>query len=34
MMGNSFEENVRHREYKMFGYISKANAEEESDSLL
>jgi len=34
MMGNGFDENVRHTEYKMFGYISKANAEEESDSLL
>ena len=28
---NSFEENVRHTEYKMFGYISKANRKEESD---
>ena len=34
MMGNSYEENVRHREYKMFGYISEDNDEEESDSLL
>ncbi|MBR6647029.1 MAG: O-antigen ligase family protein [Clostridia bacterium] len=34
MMGNGFEENVCHSEYKMFGYISKANQEEERDSLL
>lgn len=34
MMGNGFDENVRHTEYKMFGYISKANREKESDSLL
>lgn len=34
MMGNGFEENVRHTELKMFGYISEANREEESDSLL
>ena len=34
MMGNGFEENVRRSEYKMFGYISEANAKEESDSLL
>ena len=34
MMGNAFEENVRQCEHKMFGYISKANQIEESDSLL
>ena len=34
MMGNAFEENVRKKEYKMFGYVSKANQEEDSDSLL
>ena len=34
MIGNGFEENVRRNEYKMFGYISKANAEEGSESLL
>lgn len=34
MMGNGFEENVRRNEYKMFGYISPANAEKESDSLI
>lgn len=34
MIGNGFEENVRYRENKMFGYISKANKEEESDALL
>lgn len=34
MMGNGFEENVRHREYKMFGYVSAANTEEESEALL
>ncbi|MBQ4159424.1 MAG: O-antigen ligase family protein [Clostridia bacterium] len=34
MMGNSFEENVRYTEHKMFGYISKANAEEDRDTLL
>ncbi len=34
MMGNGFEENVRHREYKMFGYISKENQEDERVSLL
>lgn len=34
MMGNGFEENVRQSELKMFGYISEANREEESDSLL
>lgn len=34
MMGNGFLENVRRSEYKIFGCISPANAEEESDSLL
>ena len=34
MMGNGFDENVRCSKYKMFGYISKANQEEERDSLL
>ena len=34
MMGIGFEENVRHTEYKMFGYITKANQKEESESLL
>ena len=34
MMGNSFDENVRDTEFKMFGYVSKVNREEESDSLL
>ena len=34
MMGNCFEENVRDAEFKMFGYISKANREEESEALL
>lgn len=34
MMGNNFEENVRRTEFKMFGYISKANTEEESEALL
>ena len=34
MMGPGFSENVRRSEYKIFGYISKANQEEESDSLL
>ena len=34
MMGNGFEERVRRCEYQMFGCISKANEEEESDSLL
>ena len=34
MMGNSFEENVRYSEHKMFGYISEANREDGSDSLL
>ena len=34
MMGNGFEENVRRREYKMFGYVSAANTEEESETLL
>lgn len=33
MMGNSFDENVRHTEYKMFGYVS-AKREEESEALL
>ena len=34
MMGNSFDEDVRDTEFKMFGYVSKVNREEESDSLL
>ena len=34
MMGNTYEENVRNTEYKMFGCISEANQEEESDLLL
>lgn len=34
MMGTGFEENVRDTELKMFGYVSEANMEEESDSLL
>ncbi|MBE6915725.1 MAG: hypothetical protein E7471_03745 [Ruminococcaceae bacterium] len=34
MMGPGFEENVRRRERKLFGYVSAANAEEERDSLL
>ena len=34
MMGNGFEENVCRTEFKMFGYISAANKEEESDKLL
>ncbi len=34
MMGNGFEENVRHSEQKIFGYISKANRKNGSDSLL
>ena len=33
MMGNSFNENVRRKEQKMFGYVSDANAEK-GDSLL
>jgi hypothetical protein len=34
MMGGSFEENVRIRENKMFGYISKENSAGEEESLL
>ena len=34
MMGNGFEENVCRTEFKMFGCISTANKEEESDKLL
>lgn len=34
MMGDSFDENVRNREYKLFGYVSKPNQSKESDSLL
>ena len=34
MIGNSFEENVRISENKMFGCVSNANKEEESDRLL
>ena len=33
MMGNGFDENVRSREFKMFGYVSPEN-KEESDTLL
>ena len=34
MMGNSFEENVYNCERKLFGYISKDNQKEESETLL
>ena len=34
MMGSGFEDNVRRNEQKIFGSISKANAEKEEDSLL
>lgn len=34
MMGNEFEKNVQDTELKMFGYVSKANKEEESETLL
>lgn len=34
MMGNSYEDNVRRRERKIFGKVSKANQKEESESLL
>ena len=34
MMGNGYEENVRHCENKMFGCISKDNQKEESEALL
>ena len=34
MMGNSFNENVRRKEQKMFGYVSDANAEDERETLL
>ena len=34
MMGNSYDENVRKCEKKMFGYVSKENREKESDSIL
>ena len=34
MMGNAFEENVRQSEQKLFGYISKANKKDESETLL
>ena len=34
MMGIGYEENVRHTEYKMFGCISEANKEKESETLL
>ena len=33
MMGHSFDENVREKEQKMFGYVSKENREK-GDSLL
>ena len=34
MIGNGFDENVQNTELKIFGYISDANKQEESDSLL
>ncbi len=34
MMGDGFAENVKRTEFKMFGYVSKANMEEESETLL
>lgn len=34
MMGNSYEENVRHSEYKIFGCVSDVNKKEESEALL
>lgn len=34
MMGNGFNKNVKENEIKIFGCVSKANREEESDSLL
>ena len=34
MMGNSYDDNVRRRERKIFGKVSKANQKEESESLL
>lgn len=34
MMGHSYEENVRRCEHKMFGYISKNNQKDESETLL
>jgi len=34
MMGNSYDENVRRTELKMFGSVSKENTKEESDYLL
>ena len=34
MMGNAFEDNVWQSEYKMFGYVSKDNQKEESETLL
>ena len=34
MMGNGFDENVRNAEFKMFGYVSKENKEQERDLLL
>lgn len=34
MMGNGFEENVRSTEFKMFGYVSDENKEEERGVLL
>ncbi len=34
MMGSGFEENVRTTEQKVFGYVSDANKEEESEALL
>lgn len=34
MMGHGFDENVRHKEHKMFGHISGANKKEECERLL
>ena len=34
MMGTGFEEKVRETEFKMFGYVSKENKDDGSDSLL
>ena len=34
MIGNGFDENVRHNECNIFGYISKVNEKKEGDSLI
>ena len=34
MMGTGYEQDVRDTEYKLFGYVSKQNSKDESDSLL